>query len=314
MSELGGLDFPALFSAARDCDVDALRELLSAGVSVDHVCRVGGIERGAFILTPLQRVCKAGMNSGKKFEGKVACVKLLIEHGACLDAGAPGTPGQNAYDANTRLDNLTPLMYAAISGDLDIVNILISAGSDVNALCCGWRDAIPRYSALDMATLPYRSRDPKGCDTMVETLLRAGANPNPPEMNGTIAIHMTIAQGRRRVWPLLLRAGAGSSFRWLRYSPDAPLLAENRCRRRLQGVREGPPRETPGNFQAKVYAPRSRRARAAHRRVLFSCRLLLKDVFVYTSFTRCFVVVERLGLVVVRRRDRFWDGEELCTW
>ena len=208
MSELGGLDFPALFSAARDCDVDALRELLSAGVSVDHVCRVGGIERGAFILTPLQRVCKAGMNSGKKFEGKVACVKLLIEHGACLDAGAPGTPGQNAYDANTRLDNLTPLMYAAISGDLDIVNILISAGSDVNALCCGWRDAIPRYSALDMATLPYRSRDPKNCDTMVETLLRAGANPNPPEMNGTIAIHMTIAQGRRRVWPLLLRAGA----------------------------------------------------------------------------------------------------------
>ena len=150
------------------------------------------------------------MNSGKKFEGKVACVKLLIEHGACLDAGAPGNPGQNDYDANTHLDNLTPLMYAAIGGDLDIVKILISAGSDVNALCIPHRAAFPRYSALDMATLPYRSRDPKECDTMVETLLRAGANPNPPEMDGTIAIHihMTIAHGRRRVWPLLLRAGA----------------------------------------------------------------------------------------------------------
>jgi hypothetical protein len=156
----------------------------------------------------LQRVCKAGMNSGKKFEGKVACVKLLIEHGACLDAGAPGNPGQNAYDANTHLDNLTPLMYAAISGDLDIVKILISAGSDVNALCIPHGAAIPRYSAVDMAALPYRSRDPEECDTMVETLLRAGANPNPPEMDGTIAIHMTIAHGRRRVWPLLLRAGA----------------------------------------------------------------------------------------------------------
>ena len=38
------------------------------------------------------------------------------------------------------------------------------------------------------------------------------------------------------------------------------------------------------------------------------------NVLVYTSFTRRLVVVERLGLVVVRRRDRFWDGEELCTW
>ena len=149
------------------------------------------------------------MNSGgENIERRVACVKLLIEHGACLDAGAPGNPGQNAYDANTHLDNLTPLMYAAISGDLDIVRILISAGSDVNALCIPNGGGIPRYSAVDMATLPYRSRDPKNCDTMVETLLRAGANPNPPEMNGTIAIHMTIAHGRRRVWPLLLRAGA----------------------------------------------------------------------------------------------------------
>ena len=147
-------------------------------------------------------------SDGEKLERRVACVKLLIEHGACLDAGAPGNPGQNAYDANTHLDNLTPLMYAAISGDLDIVKILISAGSDVNALCIPHGAAIPRYSAVDMAALPYRSRDPEECDTMVETLLRAGANPNPPEMDGTIAIHMTIAHGRRRVWPLLLRAGA----------------------------------------------------------------------------------------------------------
>ena len=149
------------------------------------------------------------MNSdGEKLERRVACVKLLIEHGANVDAGAPGNPGENAYDANTRLDNLTPLMYAAISGDFDIVKILISAGSDVNALCISNTDASPRYSAVDMAALPYRSRDPEECDTMIETLLRAGANPNPPDVDRTLAIHMTIAHGRRRVWPLLLRAGA----------------------------------------------------------------------------------------------------------
>ena len=207
-----GVDLPLLALAARGCDVVTLRGLLSAGLDVDHVCRAGGDGPGnGFCLTPLQHVCKSGMNSdGEKLERRVACVKLLIEHGACLDAGAPGNPGQNAYDANTRLDNLTPLMYAAISGDLDIVKILISAGSDVNALCIPHGAAVPRYSAVDMAALPYRSRDPEECDNMIETLLRAGANPNPPEMYGTTAIHihMTIAHGRRRVWPLLLRAGA----------------------------------------------------------------------------------------------------------
>ena len=208
MSELalvGGLNFPALSSAARNCDVDALRELLSAGVSVDHVCRAGGDSPGnGFCLTPLQHVCKSGMNSGgENIERRVACVKLLIERGANVDAGAPGNPGEG-YAV------LTPLMYAAYSGDLDIVKMLISAGGDVNALIPPDRGG-SAISTLLMAAISYQAanqNDPKNCDAVIETLLRAGANANPPDMTRTPFMEMAIAHCRRRIWPLLLRAGA----------------------------------------------------------------------------------------------------------
>ncbi len=144
------------------------------------------------------------MNSGgENIERRVACVKLLIEHGANVDAGAPGNPGEG-YAV------LTPLMYAAFSGDLAIVKMLISAGGDVNALIPPDRGG-PAMSTLLMAALSYGAAghpDPKDCDAVIETLLRAGANANPPEVNGPLAMDMTIAHGRRRIWPLLLRAGA----------------------------------------------------------------------------------------------------------
>jgi len=144
------------------------------------------------------------MNSGgENIERRVACVKLLIEHRACVDAGAPGNPGEG-YAV------LTPLMYAAFSGDLAIVKMLISAGGDVNALIPPDR-AGPATSTLFMAAISYGAtgqNDPKNCDAVIETLLRAGADANPPDMTRTPFMDMAIRHGRRRIWPLLLRAGA----------------------------------------------------------------------------------------------------------
>ena len=196
-------EFPALSSAARSCDVDTLRRLLSEGVNVDHTmsyynCRA----------TPLQLACSGGMINGNpvvSIEDRVACVKLLIEHGALVDAGAPGNPGEST----ARGTNVTPLMHAAYGGHLDIVKILLSAGADVNVLCNSFSGL--RYSTLIMAMISYQAsgrRDPKECDAIVETLVRAGVDVNPPEMAGLVAMDMAIAHGRRRIWPLLLRAGA----------------------------------------------------------------------------------------------------------
>ena len=84
-----------LSKAADRCDVDALRELLSAGVDVDHTspqCR----------LTALQIVCSASTNGHD--DHRVACAALLLAHGASPNAGTPGGPAQN----------FTPLMHAAL--------------------------------------------------------------------------------------------------------------------------------------------------------------------------------------------------------
>ena len=101
-------------------------------------------------------------------------------------------------------------MYAAFSGDLDIVKMLISAGGDVNALIPPDRGG-PAMSTLLMAAMSYQAagqNDPKNCDAVIETLLRAGADANPPEWRGTTVMEMAIRHGRRRIWPLLLRPGA----------------------------------------------------------------------------------------------------------
>ena len=251
-----GVDLPLLALAARGCDVVTLRGLLSAGLDVDHVCRSGGDDsdwrtgsEGGYCLTPLQHACKSGMNSGgEKLDRRVACVKLLVEHGACVDAGAPGNPGQSTETHSS----LTPLMYAAFSGDLDIVKMLISAGGDVNALIPPDRGG-PAMSTLLMAAMSYQAagqNDPKNCDAVIETLLRAGADANPPDMTRTPFMKMAIRHGRRRIWPLLLRAGAimptdGNSYR-------PPNYDTHRAHPYLQKI------ETAGGFKAYEKAHRTK--------------------------------------------------------
>ena len=66
---------PAIIIAARDGDVDALRQELDLGVSVDLA--------DAWKSTPLQVACGAKDVSA---ENRFACAKLLVSRGACLDA------------------------------------------------------------------------------------------------------------------------------------------------------------------------------------------------------------------------------------
>ena len=165
-----------------------------------------------------------------------------------MDAGAPGNPGQSTETHSS----LTPLMYAAFSGDLDIVKMLISAGGDVNALIPPDRGG-PAMSTLLMAAMSYQAagqNDPKNCDAVIETLLRAGADANPPDMTRTPFMKMAIRHGRRRIWPLLLRAGAimptdGNSYR-------PPNYDTHRAHPYLQKI------ETAGGFKAYEKAHRTK--------------------------------------------------------
>jgi hypothetical protein len=194
---------PPLSKAAVHCDIDALSEILSAGVDVDHTDDSGCYRN----LTPLQLVC---CTSAGKREARVACAALLLAHGASPNAGAPGNPGQSTNNAR----HFTVLMKAACRvrheiANLEIVQMLLSAGSDVNVLIEG-DDKAPTWSALSAAMCfsPFPPLDPRGYDAVVEALLKAGADANPAATRGGTVMDFAIAYGRRRIWPLLLRAGS----------------------------------------------------------------------------------------------------------
>ena len=175
----------ALKAAARRCDVDAIRELLSAGVNVDYT-------EPTDRLTALQHLCDV-TTSMQGAEDQNACAALLLAHGASPNAGAPGGPAQN----------FTPLMSAALRGHLEIIRMLLSAGGDVNVIASG-------ASALGMAVFSaaYAQAPTRANRAILEALLRAGADPNPPADLGRTVMQMSIMHAQRRYWPLLLRAGA----------------------------------------------------------------------------------------------------------
>ena len=200
--------FPIAEAACR-CDVDALREIFSAGVHVDHT-------HSGRSFTALQLVCKAWRKKIEAYpfiktfteQDRAACVKFLLAKGASPNAGAPGNPGQGDGDT----DNYTPLMSAAFKANIEVVRMLLSAGSDVNVICTT-RDINGEYhdTALTSAVFSYfdSPQNPvRECDAVLEAILRAGADPNPPADLGMTIMELAIIYGGRRIWPLLLRGGS----------------------------------------------------------------------------------------------------------
>ena len=189
---------PAISIAAWKGDVDALRRELERGVAVD----LDENHEGA---TALQLVCRRGANI--KLEDRVACVELLLEYGATLNAGLPNNPGPPGH--GTRVYYMTPLIEAAMKPCAKVVNMLIAAGSDVNAqVCCPIQGSCSPLMGAVIASSPHTAGPPHvhGLE-VVDVLLKAGADANPPEYGYTV-MEWAIQLGLRRLYPLLLRAGS----------------------------------------------------------------------------------------------------------
>ena len=132
---------PAIHAAVRNLDVDALRRALAAGASIEE--RMAPLPNmGTW--TPLYRACANRFSDSddedepppnyynydhpidwnKRVADRVAMVRALLENGASVHA-------------RCMEDDDTPL-FAAVQSDLfpadDIVEMLIAAGADVNAV------------------------------------------------------------------------------------------------------------------------------------------------------------------------------------
>lgn len=86
----------------------------------------------------------------------------------------------------------TPLMYAAIIGNLDLAKALVQRGAKVNRL--GWS--------------PLHYAASKGNTDMVEYLLMQGALPNSPADDGNSPLIVAVTSGNVDTVKALLNAGA----------------------------------------------------------------------------------------------------------
>ena len=163
----------AIRDAASDADVETLRRLLAEGVSPDAT------DFNTFIYganTALHYLCRWEANNCAA-DDRVACIKLLIDAGANLEA--------------VDLNGYTTLQFAANFANAEIVSLLVDAGANVNA--------VTNYgsTALHLAA-----------SDCVEVLLAAGADIDVRDNSGRGPFIEALSSDKRRAWPLFLRAGA----------------------------------------------------------------------------------------------------------
>ena len=155
-------------AAARDGDLEKVRELINGGADVNSPQSDGTtpllwaayhsypemvsalIDAGAdpnaanrFGVTPLLQASRYG---------DAAVIQALLDGGASLDINHP--------------DGVTPLMEAARSGSLPAVKLLLERGSDPNAVESQWHQTALMWAAAE------------GHLEIVDALLNAGAEPN----------------------------------------------------------------------------------------------------------------------------------------
>jgi ankyrin repeat protein len=170
----------ALLEAAQYGDIDVMRLLIDRGADVNLAITSSA-------LTPLGNAV-----SSNEFES----VKLLLAHGARVDGPALNDHGK-VRNGRLSLGNLTALMLAAPYGSPALIDLLLKAGSDVNA-----KDE--RALTPLMLAVASETQDAQ----VVQRLLSAGADVNARSTSGETALDWADKFGNRKVIAVLKHAGA----------------------------------------------------------------------------------------------------------
>ena len=187
-----------VMTAARTGNADVARQLLAAGADPN-----GSATRGQTAL----------MWAGG--QGHAGVVEVLLEYGADVHARTEvrtqymktdkGQESHPAYQTWVEQGGNTPLIFAARSGDLRSVELLVDAGSDMNGL-----------SAFGIS--PTIMAVHGGNAGLVELLLARGADPNSAAAGHT-ALHVAVLRGDDEAVRTLLAHGADPNARVDRATP-----------------------------------------------------------------------------------------------
>ncbi|KAJ8985951.1 hypothetical protein NQ317_010709 [Molorchus minor] len=115
------------------------------------------------------------------YTGRHECVKLLLDHGAKVDA----------WDDKNQV---TPLHCAAAMGHLSCLKLLVKQGADINAGLC---NRSPLHYAVQSSAVEC-----------VRVLLEHNASPNTPQIFSETPLHVAACLGNAEVVKLLLDYGA----------------------------------------------------------------------------------------------------------
>ncbi|CAG5909378.1 unnamed protein product [Menidia menidia] len=229
-----GFAVPPLHLAASYRKTGSMQRLLSAGADAEMRDRLGR--------TPLHLVTSGWPNlpdprpkQGSKFWRALtgaerqaeACLRLLCEHGANVNAQVEGKSPQTAlhisvqhkalsavqilvsYGADVDAvdsSGMTPLHMAAGMLQRDIIASLVRQGADINVAVQNSGNTPLHLAAVAIATKMSKTTDDDiGC---VSDLLELGAKPDVANAAGMTPLHAACAMGSRQLADVLLRHGA----------------------------------------------------------------------------------------------------------
>jgi ankyrin repeat protein len=211
----------AFFSAIESGHADQVRELLTTNAQLVNAKTAAGLS--AVLLAT--------------YHGRNEIAKLLIDRGARLDifeAAATGTQERveqllhkdptclNSYSA----DGWTPLHLAVFFGRINIVQLLLNKGADINAPSKNDQRVMPLHSALanphnaavaqlliergaDLHTgqaegyTPLHYAAANGLERIVKTLIARSADPSAKEIGGKTAYDLAVQKGYTSIAELL---------------------------------------------------------------------------------------------------------------
>jgi ankyrin repeat protein len=178
---------PLLIAASATGTEPVVSMLLERGAEVDVADNRG--------VTPLIAAASVG---------NTAAAKRLLEHGANVNAFAPGEGQKTA----------TPLMGAAFNGDAELTRLLLTRKADVNAVSPD-NDGIVKNGPVVFGTLTaLHMATAAASPTVVTLLLDAGASVNPRDARGMTPLTWAVGTDRPepRVIRMLLDRGADASI------------------------------------------------------------------------------------------------------